>query len=85
MDDWSLCLEHRGTMHCLFLDFTKVFDSVPHERLLLKLNALGINGNLLNWITSFLTSRHQRVVINGKFSSYHKDPSWSVVVFVVHR
>ena len=53
VDDWSLCLEHRGTMHCLFLDFAKAFDSVPHERLLLKLNALGVNGNLLNWIRSF--------------------------------
>ena len=69
VDDWSLCLEHRGTMHFLFLDFAKAFDSVPHERLLLKLNALGIDGNLLNWIRSFLTSRYHRVVINGKFSS----------------
>ena len=67
---WSLCLEYCGTLHCLFLDFAKVFDSIPHERLLLKLNALGINGNLLNWIGSFLTSRHHRVVVNGKFSSW---------------
>ena len=68
MDDWSLSLEHRGIMHRLFLDFAKAFDLVPHEYLLLKLNALNINGNLLKWIRSFLTCRHQRVVINGKFS-----------------
>ena len=35
VSDWSLCLEQRGTVHCLLLDFAKAFDSVPHERLLL--------------------------------------------------
>jgi len=47
VDDWSFCLEHCSTMHCLFLDFAKAFDSVPHEHLLLKLNGLGITGHLL--------------------------------------
>jgi len=70
VDNWPLCLEYRSTMDYLFLDFAKAFDSVPHERLLLKLNALDITGHLLNWLRSFLTSRSQRVVINGKFSSW---------------
>ena len=34
----------------LFLDFSKAFDKVPHERLYLKLLHCGVNGNLLNWI-----------------------------------
>ena len=38
----------------LFLDFYKVFDKVPHERLYLKLSHYGINGCLLDWIKSFL-------------------------------
>jgi len=33
----ALCLERQSTVHCLFLDYAKVFDSVPHERLLIKL------------------------------------------------
>jgi len=53
VDDWSLCLEQRSTVHCLLLDFAKAFDSVPHERLLLKLHSLGINGKLLSWLRSF--------------------------------
>ena len=57
-------------MHCLLLDFAKAFDSVPHERLLLKLRSLGICGNMLSWLRSFLTSRKQRVVINGVYSDW---------------
>ena len=44
VDDWSLCLEQRGAIHCLLLDFAKAFNSVPHECLLLKLSFLGIHG-----------------------------------------
>jgi len=36
-----VCLECRITTHCIFLDYAKAFDSVPHECLLFKLNAMG--------------------------------------------
>ena len=49
---------------------SKAFDSVPRERLLLKLEAIGISGQLLIWIHSFLTCRQQRVLINGNYSSW---------------
>ena len=66
--DWATCLEKRYSIHCIFLDLAKTFDSVPHSRLLLKLKFLGIRGNLLSWLEYFLTRRFQRVVINGAFS-----------------
>jgi len=59
-----------SSCHCLLLDFAKAFDSVPHQHLLLKLETIGITGNLLKWISAFLTSRSQRVVINGEFSDW---------------
>ena len=68
--DWCKCLEDQSSVHCLFLDFAKAFDSVPHERLLLKLEALGISGTLLKWIRSFLTCCFQRVTIRGSHSSW---------------
>ena len=43
---------------------------MPHERLLLKLEAIGITGALLQWFRTFLTTCHQRVVINGQFSEW---------------
>jgi len=36
----------------------------------LKLEALGITDNILMWLKSFLIARHQRVAINGEFSSW---------------
>ena len=68
--DWAACLERRHSVHCIFLDLAKAFDSVPHSRLLLKLECLGIKGDLLRWLKYFLTKRSQRVIINGSFSNW---------------
>merc|ERR1712074_255324 len=60
---------HRA-VDVIYLDFRKAFDLVPHKKLLLKLKAHGIDGNVLEWIKEWLTERKQRVVINGIESSY---------------
>jgi hypothetical protein len=49
----------------IYLDFSKAFDTVPHQRLFLKLEKLGFEGSLLNWIKSFLTGRNQYIRINS--------------------
>ena len=53
----------------IVLDFAKAFDKVPHQRLLGKLDYYGIRGPLLHWIKTFLTTREQRVVLDGSQSS----------------
>ena len=54
----------------LYFDFQKAFDKVPHRRLLSKIKAHGIEGSVLIWIESWLKDRKQRVVVNGKTSSW---------------
>jgi hypothetical protein len=54
----------------IYLDFAKAFDKVPHGRLLKKIEAAGIGGNILAWIRDWLSNREQRVVINGKHSKW---------------
>ena len=54
----------------VYLDFSKAFDKVPKLRLLETLKAHGIDGFLLNWLENWLSNRRQRVVLNGKFSTW---------------
>ena len=50
------------------MDFSKAFDKVDHQRLLLKLHRLGINTTVIAWIKSFLLGRSQNVVLDGEQS-----------------
>ena len=69
IDDLAKKLDNGLQTDVVILDFSKAFDTVPHDRLLHKLNAYGIRGQLLTWMTSFLTSRKMRVVVDGESSS----------------
>ena len=51
------------------LDFSRAFDTVPHERLLGKLAHYGIQGQLNEWIRAFLSNREMKVVVDGEASS----------------
>ena len=52
------------------MDFKKAFDSVSHNALLSKLQALGIAGNLYNWLNTYLKIRIQCVYIGDTYSNY---------------
>ena len=52
----------------LIMDFSKVFDKVLHKRLNYKLNWYVIQEDTLEWITHFLSSKSQRVVLDGATS-----------------
>ena len=51
-------------------DFSKAFDSVPHDILCSKLKSLDINPYVTNWIISFLQGRKQRVTVDGIVTDY---------------
>ena len=65
---WMMALDNKTQTDAILLDFAKAFDKVPHKRLLSKLTSYGITGNTHNWITSFLSNRKQRVLVNGALS-----------------
>jgi hypothetical protein len=52
----------------IFCDISKAFERVWHTGLLYKLRKIGIDGNLLSWVTDYLDDRKQKVVLDG-FSS----------------
>ena len=51
------------------MDFSKAFDKVDHQRLILKLKRMGINNKTSNWIGAWLSHRFQRVVVDGHTSN----------------
>lgn len=54
-------MENGVQTDAIYTDFSKAFDRVCHNTLILKLNYFGIRGSLLNWIKCYLTNRIQRV------------------------
>ena len=70
MEDWSAALEDGHCLDVIYLDFQKAFDSVPHQRLLNKLEAYGITGTLKKWLIDFLIGRRQRVILGGEASEW---------------
>ena len=68
VNDLAVGLRDREQVDAVLLDFSKAFDRVPHERLLRKLDHIGVRGVLLDWIRDFLSRRTQRVVLEGEGS-----------------
>jgi ribonucleases P/MRP protein subunit RPP40 len=58
--DWTLALNDSKSVAVANIDFAKAFDSVCTGKLLHKLSSYGISGQLLKWISSFLSDRSQQ-------------------------
>ena len=67
---FAVALETRQQVDVIYLNFSKAFDRVAHEKLLFKLECLGISGSLLAWFRSYLTGRRHRVVIDNESSDF---------------
>ena len=70
LEELTSLVDQGHAVDIVYLDFAKAFDKVPHRRLILKCKGLGISGNVLTWITEWLSDRSQRVVLNGQASGW---------------
>jgi len=70
IEEWTDILDRGGNIDCIYLDFAKAFDTVPHQRLLLKLNAYGVRGKIHEWISNFLNERKQQVRLGNSCSQW---------------
>ena len=69
MHDLMYYRDRKVQIDVAILDFAKAFDTVPHNRLLNKLEFYGVQGDFARWISLFLKSRDQCVVVDGGRSS----------------
>ena len=67
---WTEMIENGEAVDVIYTDFSKAFDSVPHQRLLKKMKSLGITGSSLGWVKAFLSNRYQRVRVEDELSDW---------------
>ena len=60
IDKWSEALDEGLDIGCMYTDFQKAFDKVPHTRLIKKIENYDITNPILSWIQDFLTRRYQQ-------------------------
>ena len=61
MDKLTEIVDNGESCDVFYLDFAKAFDKVPKIRLLEKMKAKGVGGQVLAWIQAWLTGRTQAV------------------------
>ena len=62
-------MEHQKQVNLILIGYSKVFDTVPHQCLVTKLEHYGIQGDLHRWINSWL-SQHTQHVVDGESSEF---------------
>ena len=67
-DRIARAFNRSGVTRAVALDISKAFDRVWHAGLLDKLKSCGISGQIFGVISSFLSNRQLRVVLDGKSS-----------------
>ena len=68
-DEIRKSIDDRKITLLILFDFSKAFDKVHHELLLVKLKLLGFSQSALKWFSAYLTERSQRVFIDNDLAS----------------
>ena len=70
-DKLTEMLDQGDNIDVIYMDLAKAFDTVPHQRLLVKLQSYGVRDEVLKWVGNFLDQRRQRVLMAGTCSKWN--------------
>ena len=64
---------HNGnSARICFIDYTKAFDLIDHNILIIKFERLGLDCWIINWFRDYLSDREQRVKLGSSVSKWMK-------------
>ena len=69
IEKWSIYLDTVDYGRAHFTDLSKAFDCIDQQLLIAKLNAYGVDTNLLYFLASYLEKRKQRTKMNASYSN----------------
>ena len=72
LEEWREKLDENFIVGAVLMDLSKAFDCIPHDLIIAKLAAYGIERETLRLIYSYLKSRKQCVKINNTYSDYNE-------------
>ena len=69
-ENWKKSLDHEKFVGAVLMDFSKVFDSIPHDLLIAKMHAYGFSIDTVTYFYSYLKRRKQNARIINTHSVF---------------
>ena len=83
INDILIYLDNKAPCYLVILDISSGFDTLDHNILSIRLNEIGIYGQVNSWFMSFVSSRPSSVKINSslspRYDNIHGVPQGSVI------
>ena len=70
VEDWKPKLDNNFIVGAVLMDLSKAFDCIPHDLIIAKLHAYGLDENALVLVYSYLKKRSQSLRINNVYSLF---------------
>ena len=70
LQKWQKELDSSGIVGTILMDLSKAYDCLPHNLTIAKLEAYGLDTNILRFIFDYLSCRKQRTKMGSSYSSW---------------
>ena len=76
LQKWQKELDSSGIVGTILMDLSKAYDCLPHDLIIAKLEAYGLDTNSLRFLFDYLSCRKQRTKMRSAYTN------WLVVGFL---